>query len=94
MVPPEDLHVVWVLATSLEEPLPAGVSTAQSGLVVPLYHLVSEPLGLQFSRLFLTHGQLIRSRRGERRVLGAGEETGKSSLLSAQAPPSQVGQVL
>ena len=48
MALPEDLHVVWVLATSLEEPLPAGVSAAQTGPVVPLYHLVSEPLELQF----------------------------------------------
>lgn len=94
MVLPEDLRVVRVLATSLEEPLPAGVSAAQSGPVVPLYHLVSEPLGLQFSHLFPTCDQLIRSRRGEQRVLGVGEETGKSSLVSAQAPPSQVGQVL
>ena len=65
----------------------AGVSAARSGLVVAVHHLVSEPLGLQFSRLFPTCDRLIGGQRGEQNVLGVGEETGKSSLLSPRPLP-------
>jgi len=95
MVLPEALHVPRVLATSLDEPLPCrgplcrGQCAAQSGLVVALHHLVSEPLGLQFSHLFPTCDRLIGGWRGEQKVLWVGEETGKSSLLSPR--PFSVG---
>lgn len=66
----------------------AAIRTTQSGLLVVLYHFVLEPLGLHVSHLFPTHDLLSRGWRGERRVLGLGEETRKSFLLVCPTPPS------